>query len=357
MSNRLSHSSVTKFQECGKAWSYHYQEKLRHQFTSSALLFGSALDKALESLLKGEDAYATFDRMWGVQYVNKVQTTLATSPNVVYANSDVQLELINEGQKLAISAKFGTKWEESYKAQIKKKEQYGFKNLNDDERSIINFVAWNSLATKGYLMLDSFVKQVMPKVSKVLATQKEISIKNSEGDEVIGFADAVLEFTDGQVVVVDFKTSTRLYEEESVLTSPQLSLYVFALSEEFKTRKAGYIVLNKRISLNKTKICTKCGFDGSGKSHKTCPDETEGGDRCNGVWEEIINPTVYIQTIIDEIPQQTEDIVMQNIEQINQSIKTGVFVRNFSSCKKPWGLCPYYNKCYKGVDDELIKVE
>jgi hypothetical protein len=205
-------------------------------------------------------------------------------------------------------------------------------------------------------MIRTFREKIQPKIRKVLALEKEIKLTNDQGDVITGYADLVCEWEDGSVIVFDFKTSTKNYEETSVLTSPQLSLYIFSLFEEYKTRKAGYIVFNKRVLKNKKKVCKNCGYDGSGERHRTCP-EIIAGDRCNGVWLEKINPEIYTQIIIDEIPQQTENIVIENIEDINTQIKNGVFTRNLGSCVKPWGKCPYFNKCYKNDDSELIKVE
>lgn len=205
-------------------------------------------------------------------------------------------------------------------------------------------------------MIRTFREKIQPKIKKVLALEKEIKLENDSGDIITGFADLVCEWEDGSTIVFDFKTSTKNYEDTSVLTSPQLSLYVFSLSEEYKTRKAGYIVFNKKVIKNKTKICKNCGFNGTGGRHQTCP-ETIAGDRCGGPWLEKIKPEIFTQIIIDEIPQQTENIVIENIEHINTQIKNGIFIRNLGSCRKPWGLCPYFSKCFYNSDEGLIKVE
>jgi hypothetical protein len=356
MSNRLSHSSVSKFQECPTAWNYHYNKKLRHRFQSSALCFGSAIDKALEAVMKKHlNPKEVFLDTWTTQEINKVSQDLTANPNIVYSESDIDLDLINETDAFYIKQKYPN-WEYDYDIVVKKKATYGFKNLEDDERSLYNFVAWNSLKNKGFLMIDAFEKKILPKIKRVIALQKEIKLENEAGDKITGFADMVCEWENGDILVLDFKTSSRNYEETAVLTSPQLALYVYALFEEYKTRKAGYIVLNKRVSKNKTKICSKCGFNGTGNRSRTCPEEFND-ERCAGEWIEKINPEIYIQTIIDEIPEQTENIVIDNIEFINNSIKNGIFYRNLQSCVKPWGPCPYFNLCYKNDSSDLIEVK
>jgi glutathionyl-hydroquinone reductase len=61
--------------------------------------------------------------------------------------------------------------------------------------------------------------------------------------------------------------------------------------------------------------------------------------------------------VIDLIPEKTEQIVLENFDYINASIKNGVYHRNFSSCVKPYGKCTFYNLCYKDSMDGLVKLE
>jgi hypothetical protein len=106
---------------------------------------------------------------------------------------------------------------------------------------------------------------------------------------------------------------------------------------------------------NRKKICSKCNHDGSGGRHKTCANEIEG-KRCGGEWTETISPEVYVQFIIDEIPEQTENLVLENIADINTAIKTGHFTRNLSMCTNTYGgPCDYLFLCYKGKMDNLVK--
>lgn len=353
---RLSHSSVTKYQDCAQAWDFHYNKKLRHRFQSSALCFGTAIDKALEASCKRNGkAKEVFLQTWTKQDINKVSCDLAENPNIVYSESDIDLDLISETSTHYIKQKYPN-WEEDYKIIVTKKETFGFRNLEADERSLYNLVAWHSLLTKGFLMIEAFETKILPRIKRVLATQKEIKLENDEGDKITGFADLVVEWEDGSIIVLDIKTSSRNYEETSVLTSPQLSLYVYSLTEEYKTRKAGFIVLNKRVSKNKTKVCSKCEWNGTGNRSRTCPQEYDG-TRCAGEWIEKIDPEIYIQTIIDEIPLQTEKIVIENIDFINQSIKAGIFFRNLNSCQKPWGPCPFFRVCFHNDYSELIEVK
>jgi glutathionyl-hydroquinone reductase len=58
------------------------------------------------------------------------------------------------------------------------------------------------------------------------------------------------------------------------------------------------------------------------------------GVRCNGEWNSKLDPRIHVQVVIDLIPEKTEQIVLENFDYINASIKNGVYHRNFSSCVK-----------------------
>jgi len=356
--NKLSHSQCSKYQDCPQAWYYHYKEKLRHKYHSAALLFGSALDHALTSILKDKDKNPNdiFAFFWRFQQLNDQDVYLTNCIDIVYANSDFDFELLQDVDLQNIKEKYkiediGTTIKQLYE----EKDLKGFNGLSKDKKELLNVFNWYSLYRKGLLMIKQFQKDILPNIEKVLAVQVYVTLKNEDDDVIIGYADLVCKYKNHGTVILDFKTASKEYDEEnSVLTSPQLTLYVHSLEEEFKTRKAGYIVFNKHVRKNKTKACSRCNKDGTGQGHRTC-DNTIEGKRCHGAWIVKINPEVTIQTIINEIPTQTEDIVLQNYDYINQSIKNGIVYRNFQSCIKPWGHCPFFKKCYNNSDEDLIK--
>lgn len=360
MNNRLSHSSTSKFQECPTAWKYHYLDRLRSTTQSAALLFGTALDKAITAELQNKDKKAeeAFSYFWRFQEVNGVALDIPVATNIVYANSDFDKDLLNTEDIGTIKDKFQIEDPlEEIKNVYEIKKTTGFDGLKEEQKALLNFANWICLYHKGMLMIQTFRTEILPNIEEVLGVQEYVELKNGDGDIIIGYADLICKWkgVDGPVVL-DFKTSSIEYEADKVLTSPQLTLYVHALNEKYKTRKAGFIVFNKHILKNKTKICSQCSNDGTGKRHKTCDAEING-DRCNGDWIETIKPSVHTQILIDEIPTQTEDVVLQNMDYINQAIKNGIFHRNFSSCVRPWGKCPFFNKCFKNSDEGLIKLE
>ena len=345
--NRLSHSQVSKYQQCGKAYEFWYLKKIRPTKTRAALLFGTALDKAISALLSPEDENKTpeqiFDYVWRFQEHNSHTLYIPTCPTVVYSKSDFDKDLITKADEEKIGASLSSILEV-----IEKRHQVGHDHLNDDERTLANHAMWTCLYHKGHHMIQAFREKVLPKLKKIHSTQEYIELNNGQ-DKVIGYIDIVADVEGyDEPVVLDLKTSAMEYEEDAVLTSPQLTLYVHAVSEKYKTRKAGYIVLNKHLIKNRQKVCSKCSYDGSKGRHKTCSNEIDG-KRCNGEWTETIAPEVYVQFLINDIPTQTEDLVLENIDDINTAIKTGHFTRNLSMCTNTFGgLCDYINLCYKG---------
>jgi hypothetical protein len=355
MGNRLSHSQVSKYQQCGKAYEFWYLKKIRPTKVRAALLFGSALDKAIGARLddtkaNADIAHKTFDEYWEHQEINGVRTFLPLCPEIVYAKSDFDKDLLTAEDYENIG-----ETSEKVLEIIDRRTQVGHNGLTVEQKTIANHAMWICLQKKGRYMIGAFEDKVLHRLTKIHSTQEYIELDNGQ-DKVIGYIDIVAE-VEGypEPIVLDLKTSAMEYGEDSVITSPQLSLYVHAVSEKYKTRKAGYIVLNKNLIKNRKKICSVCSYDGSGGRHKTCANEINN-KRCGGEWKETINPEVYVQFIVDEIPSQTEDLVLENIDDINTAIKTGHFTRNLSMCTNTFGgLCDYINLCYKGKMDDLKK--
>lgn len=372
MANRLSHSQTSRYQNCGQSYKYFYVDKIRPTTSHAALMFGTAIDKATGQMLAPESDKTpeeVFLEYWTNQEVNNKPQYLPTFTGIVYSKNDWDEELLTEND-----------WLELYNDKllvnktvvlnfIDKRNEKGFDNLNSLEKQITNHAFWLCLKNKGLYMLKAFRKKVMPKLTEVLAVQKQINLENDQGDSVIGYVDLIATVEGHGTVVLDVKTSARSYDEEtSVIFSPQLSLYVHALYEEYQTRKAGFIVLNKSIIKNRTKVCSVCAFNGSGGRAKTCDNETmqtvtnkkgvseEKLARCNGVWIETLDPEVYVQFIIEEIPEATENLVIDNISDINTAITQGVYTKNLANCLNNFGKpCDYIGLCYKGDMTNLEK--
>lgn len=360
MSNRLSHSSLSRFQTCPTSFNYHYNKRLRSTVSSSALFFGTAVDVAITALLTNEDPQLAFDKAWEYQDVNGKREYLPTSTSIVYSNSDFDMDLLVEEdyQKIAEKSQLTSDIAYEITEVYKEKEYLGFDGLQHDRKVFLNLVNWHCLYRKGLIMIKSFKEQILPNIEEVLGSQVKVDLDNGEGDSVLGFADMVVRYKGfDKPIILDLKTSSRDYDKDiAVTTSPQLSLYLHALSAQYEdTRLAGYVVLNKQIRKNKTKACSKCGKNGTGQRHKTCDSEVNK-ERCNGEWIEKIDPEAKIQVLIEEIPEQTENIVLENVESINRAIDNGNFYRNLSSCQRPWGPCEFFRKCYHNTNEGLVQL-
>lgn len=368
MINKLSHSQATKYMNCGQAYKFHYIDRIRPTTSHAALMFGTALDRATGVLLQpGDEKRAPeeiFDYFWRFQEVNGEQRYLTTLETLVYAKTDWDEELLTDEDFV----KTGTTKEEIL-ALVKKRNTEGFDTLRPEDKQQVNHAFWLCLKAKGHLMIDAFRRKVMPRLKTVLDTQKSIKLENEEGDSVIGYIDLIADVEGHGIVVLDVKTSARAYDEEnSVIFSPQLSLYVHAVYEEYQTRKAGFIVLNKAVIKNRKKICKVCGYNGSGGRAKTCDQETlqiieskkgpvEKMTRCNGEWDETIDPDIYVQFLVEEIPLATEELVIDNISDINEAIKKGIYTKNLANCTQNYGRpCDYINLCYKNDMHGLEKI-
>lgn len=355
MGQSLSHSKISKFQQCPKAYQFWYIDKIKPIKSRSALLFGTALDKAIGVLLNPEEDKTrtpeqVFDTYWEHQDINGERTYLPDCILLVYAKTDFDKDLLTLGD----FDRFGIS-KDAVLELVEKRNEIGYDNLSQDEKLLANQIFWSCMKHKGHYMIKAFKEKVLPKLTKIHSTQEYIELNNGD-DKVIGYVDIVANVEGhDEPVVLDLKTSASQYEDTSVLTSPQLSLYVHALSDKYKTKKAGYIVLNKNIIKNKTKVCIKCSFDGTGGKHKTCSNEING-KRCNGEWKETFNPDVYVQFIIDNIPEATENLVLENVDDINISLKTNHFTRNLNACRNTFGGdCEYLNLCYYNKMDGLCK--
>lgn len=360
---KLSHSQIQRYQQCPKSYYYHYIKRFRPASTTGALLFGDALDKALNCLLLNEgDAYTKFIETFTYGEINKVKEYLPTSEKLVYAKTDYDADLLTEEDIEEINTAIGAGKNFDYETVLDKKNAYG---ITGDELRFFNHVNWTCLTKKAKYILDGYKKKILPKIKRVISIQEAIEVDNGAGDKLIGFIDMVAELEDHGVVIIDHKTSARDYEDDAVLHSAQLILYTHILSEKYNTNKAGFIVMKK--AMKKDKKCSVCGYKGEG-THKTCNAMMEAPalvynvpgatrlERCNGKWDKSLSAS--FQIIVDEVPQKSQDLVIENVDEVNKCIKSGLFPRNLDHCTNHYGgKCPFYNLCHKDSMEGLIESE
>jgi PD-(D/E)XK nuclease superfamily len=304
--SNLSHSAWQKYVTCPKMYDYHYNQRLRPVGTSSALLFGSAIDKALNALLLGTgECVAVFQNEFKWESMS----------NVSFDEKDLQVELFTDAQ-----------W-----AEIESKD--------------VKFKTWACLRIKGRILLEAYKSEIYPKITEVHSVQKEL-------DGRPGVLDAVVTIDGYGPLLVDHKTSGQPYKSDAIESSTQLALY----SHTEKIDTVAFIVLNKTIRFNKT--CSKCGYDGSFTSHKTCPSDSPTSGRCHGVFNKSVDTSKVIQLIVGKSPILTKQMIVDSMEQVEKAIKAKIYPRNLTACGRMYGKpCPYINKCWGNKDDGLETIE
>jgi len=354
---------------CPKSYQHYYVNKLREKSASAFLALGTAIDESLNTLLADYKLHAcvtvdykqVFDNNWDTVRINNEVYPLADCTLVGYAKEDFVPELLQDSDNLFINAKIAELTPAYVNQPIpvlkefldERRANKAHEQFFEEEHKVLNIMNYLSLRRKAHLMLDAYVRDIIPQIEEVKEIQLQIELESDNGETVIGYVDTVVKFKgDTEYCVLDNKTSASPYKEDKVKHSEQLSIYTFALG----LKRAAYAVMWKSISLNKEKTCIKCGFK-TESSHKTCNNEIDG-DRCKGEWTEVVKPEAKTQLIIDDVSEQTQHVVIENIADVSMAIDANIFPKNFDKCANYYGSpCVYRKMCWSGSDDTLVKVE
>lgn len=360
MSKRISYSQIRLWQECPQKWKYQYKDGLRERVRSGALFLGSAIDAALNELLTTKsliNAQNAFLNTLTTGEINKVIIDIKTSPRVVYGERDMDWELLTDDDINDIKTYCKEEHHESLKTHFNgiraMKKDKGWQNLHESTQTFYNVCNWHSLKRKGLLMLGAYNNEVMPHIKEVIAVQKEVLLHNGE-NELIGYIDLVCRWDNGELILADNKTSGSLYEEDSVRTSEQLTIYDEKLRQEgIIPDKQAYIVMLKNIIKDRVRVCSSCKHEAEKTSRvKTCAQEING-KRCGAEFTEVMIPKAEIQIVMDQIPERTKDIILENVDAVNHMMQNNYITRNFNSCQAAYGKCPFYDLCFKNDDSGL----
>ena len=129
MSNRLSHSQVTKYNDCSKAWDFYYNKRIRSKTKSSALVFGNILDESVGVYLEtknSDEAHSKLIELWETQEVNKVVIPLKKCTDIVYSNSDLDVELLLDEDLEELRSEYGSDVLDMVKKLYKQKAAIGY---------------------------------------------------------------------------------------------------------------------------------------------------------------------------------------------------------------------------------------
>lgn len=146
------------------------------------------------------------------------------------------------------------------------------------------------------------------------------------------------------------------YSEVSAGRSVQLLSYYVGCKEEYALQKVGYIVLNKNIVKNKIKICSVCEHNGSDENFKTCNNVVDGR-RCKGAWNIDMYPQCTIQTIINDVEPNSEQLVAETFITAHDAIEQKHWYRNLSACDGGYGPCEYINVCWNRSLEGVVVVD
>jgi len=320
----LSHSQMNTYTDCPRKWFLDKQKRLRPNYKGSALLFGSALDSAVEHILLNlEDPEAKIMARKEFRYnlknfdVNGVKKQLPSDLlDVRFFAGDVDPKLLDQElvdqicvENLHIEALDLADFLEYCKQQRKSKTA-----LKKVEQKLFNWMAYSSMMIKGIMLLDVLGDWIDENIAEVHEVQKKIEIENNNGDKFIGYLDFIVTLKDGRRVLIDLKTSsnpTKYYPPESASESVQLGIY----AQEEGIEDVAYLVGDKKIRVRE--------------------------------------PRVRLSFIEGKITEEHLDTIFENIEEATTEIKEklelgeGAFEKNLDSCVN-FGGCPYFNYCKKG---------
>lgn len=322
---QYSNSSVDTFKTCGKKYYYHYIERLRSKYIQSPLLFGHAIDSALNVLLLSKKSTLTeeekslvncstskeFEKHFSSLENNGQTVQTYHSPLVQYFLKDLDLKIIEESDAHIADVPFDEL--EDFKNECSTSLKYTGA-IDESLVDVFNQLCWLSLRRKGLYLLKNYEQYILPQIQEVICVQREAFLDGDSGDRIKSIIDfkAILH-ADGVERVLDNKTASRPYPKNSIETSQQLALY----SEQESNRNVGFIVMCKEIKKK---------------------------------------PEKQIQIITGKISDEQAQQVFDDIGAAIYAIRNEEFDENWNSCFTYNRKCQFYNLCRDGSREGLYEV-
>jgi PD-(D/E)XK nuclease superfamily len=383
MSIKLSHSAKSKYLQCGHSYRLHYIDKLRPVTLSSNLVFGSAIDNALNKMLESkmdrafkqtpqellQNTIDEFNRSFEQgQNSNYEIVDLPLNPNLEYGRYDFDSDLLEKDDWKELFKYDSNFFDTKNAVDAKLKDGAEWIDIPEENRMVLNYANWLCCQRRGHLLIQAYQESILPQIKRVIEVQKKVELLDEDGNNLNGVIDFVCELMDGSIAIIDNKTSSTVYAEDSVKGSEQLATYQAILNlfaddpeNEWKhhIQKCGYAVMSKKLDKTITKTCQECGNISQG-AHKTCDALVESGKakpkRCNGIWNKVKEFKVNTQFITGTISSDYADSVLENAVTVKSCIELGLFPKNYSACENMFGRkCPYFNKCHGGSDKGLVQ--
>lgn len=372
---KLSNTQRSLYTQCPQKYKYRYIHKLRPRDKGNALFLGTAFDQASDVLLHKRDLQAAKDRfaeLWMAHEQN-------LSCKFGKADLDVRLYEPSDLAKLTASAA-NLNVSEAKKRfdkdgdiitlikDIKKmKDQSFMRDLTLEEEKFLHYANVLSMLRKGYLMLEAFYNNILPKITNVISTQTKVDIRDGAGNEITGYIDLLCEMRGyelpngrkltNELIVADVKTAGVTYwnKLDDLTSSDQLDTYLASPQVQSiqATNLVAYLAVSKQVSADETYHCQSCGNIKS-SSHRTCNADIDG-KRCGGEWKGSVRYFCETKIVIGERNLQEAAQVYQDYDMILRGIQAQVFPRNRDSCYAFGGVCEYISvcgKCYTSAEQE-----
>lgn len=351
---KISHSAVNDFKRCPEKYHLLRTDGIRPKVKGASLYFGGAVDLALGFLLEhlkvgtielGLKEYKNIflndkEKGWNQSF---------DVDSIKYSSKDFVNSLIELDPIISI-------WEKELNITkddcLKELKQKTYKKPSDKSIKLYSRLCWLSLKTKAFLMLEGFVRDIIPNIEEVIALQHKITGEIEVGTEkvpIVGYIDLICKYKGyNKPVVFDIKTAAMPYEDDAIKLSEQLMMYLSAVGDELDTTLAGYIIMLK--SMSSDDICSKCSIaKAEGSRHKTCNQEI-GGERCHGEWKSI--PKASTQFMVEEISKEQQKKFLTNVANIAKVIRETRY-QNLDSCHD-FGLCEFYALCHYNKREDYI---
>jgi hypothetical protein len=295
---KLSYSAISKYQECPFKYKLHYIDRLRQNYLSSPLIFGSAFDKVSTMIL--ED-FGKEQRDYAIEFATAYYILTEAGDAIKFSKSDCDLSLIPEHLLEGIENVY----------QLKAKEVLDSSRQYEVEQNMFYDLCCVSQKEKGILLLAEFKNWVYDNVASVISMQDKVEFANEEGDSFEGYIDFICTLKNGKTVIMDLKTSSnpnKYYTEGSADISPQLTIY----SQGKEIKDVGYIVLDKTIRKKE--------------------------------------PRVRFKEVYGTITEEQVSKTFNDIDDALHKIRAEEFPKNEDSCNN-FGGCPYRAYCKSNFEN------
>lgn len=197
------------YETCGLKFRFRYIDNLKGNHTSSPLLFGTAIDNALNYILESIRDKREWTKEGCIEIFHTVMSTWDGQNRLDFFNNEAPDEL---------------------------------KSILDVHSADHQEMVWEHIYKRGLACIDVYINEVLPQIDEVISVQNNVEINNETGDTLVGVVDFIAKMKDGRTVLLDNKTSSAKYPKNRVVNSQQLSLYLESFPE---IKYAGYIVLIK----------------------------------------------------------------------------------------------------------------